>query len=107
MDSEKTNDNKVATVLAKIHKILNKEHFSISELILLYGNLGYGIGAAIAMIEGPGPTLQELKLEDKLNPTIDVGLMLQGLLITSWEEDFQTHPRLSKWAIENRKKKGK
>lgn len=106
MDSEKTNDNKVATTLAKIHKLLNKEHFTIPELLLLYGNLGYEIGASIAMIEGPGPSLQELQIEDKVNPTIDTALMLSGLLTTTWEQDFKDHPKLSKWANENRVKKG-
>jgi hypothetical protein len=106
MVPEKTDDNKVAATLAKIHRLLNREHFTIPELLLLYGNLGYEIGAAIAMIEGPGPSLQELQLEDKINPTIDCALMLQGLLVSTWEEDFRNHPKLSKWAMENRTKKG-
>ena len=107
MDSKTTDDNKVAATLAKIHKLLNKEHLTIPELILLYGNLGYQIGSAIAMIEGPGPSLQELQLEDKINPTVDCALMLQGMLVSSWEEDFRAKPKLSKWAMENRIKKGK
>lgn len=106
MVSEKTDDNKVTAILAKIHKLLNKEHLTIPELLLLYGNLGYEIGASMAMIEGPGPSLQELQLEDKINPTVDVALMLTGLLITTYEEDFRVKPKLSKWAMENRANKG-
>jgi hypothetical protein len=106
MVPEKTDDNKITATLIKIHKLLNKEHFTVPELLLLYGNLGYEIGASIAMIEGPGPSLQELQLEDKINPTVDVALMLTGLLITTYEEDFLSHPKLSKWAVQNRINKG-
>lgn len=106
MVPEKTDDNKVAATLVKIHKLLNKEHFTIPELLLFYSNLGYEIGASIAMIKGPGPSLQELQLEDKVNPTIDTALMLQSLLMNSWEEDFRNSPKLSKWAMKNRANKG-
>lgn len=101
------NEKKVEEVLKKIKKILNKHKLTIPELILTYGNLGYNLGASIAGIKGKGPGLEEVKQAYYADgPTVDVGLMLQGQLITSWVEDFLKHPKLSKFAnnTENQEK---
>jgi hypothetical protein len=102
-----TNDNKVGAILTKVMKLLNKNNMTIPELIMFYGNLGYHVGASIAGYQGTGPSLEELKKLYYSNPTVDVGLMLQGLLITSWEEDYIKKPILSEKAQENRKEKSK
>jgi len=86
--------DKVEKALNKILKALNQEQLTIPELIRLYGNLGYQIGTSIAGVKKQ-VSLEELKQLYYTNPTVDVGLMLQGLLITSWEEDFQQKPVLS------------
>lgn len=92
------NDDDIINVIEKIKKILNKNKLTIPELIVMYGNLGYHIGASIAGLETPGPTLEVLQKEYYTKPTVDVGLMLQGLLITDWVEDFLKHPQLSSLA---------
>ena len=101
----KTDDEKVSNTLQKIMKLLNKDRLTIPELILLYGNLGYHIGASIAGFKEDGPSLEELKKEYYSNPTIDVGFMLQALLIGSWEQDFIKQPKLSKFYYDNQKNK--
>ena len=105
MSEESTKDKKITDNLTKIMKILNKNKLTIPELILLYGNLGYHIGASIAGFKDQGPSLEELKKEYYTNPAIDVGFMLQGLLITSWERDFIKNPVLSKFYYDNQKNK--
>lgn len=104
--SDATNDKKVAKTVAAILKLINKSKLNIPELIILYGNMGYHIGASMAGLNrtGQGPGLEELKREYYSNPTIDVGLMLQGLIITEWEKDYLKSPKLSKFA-ENKTKK--
>lgn len=99
-----TNDEKISKTLIKVLKIINKNKLNIGELIMLYGNLGYHLGASIAGFttsNQPGPSLHEVKQAYYENPTVDTGLMLQGLLISSWEEDFLKKPALSRFAQEN------
>ena len=106
--TSRTNDKKVASTVDKLMKLINKQKLNIPELLVMYGNLGYHLGASIAGISGKGPSLEELKHENYSNPTVDVGLMLQGLLITTWEEDYIKHPQLSKYRGNiNQKGKGK
>lgn len=88
--------NKVEKVIKKLHQVFNKAGLTVPEILVAYGNLGYHLGAAIAGVSGPeGPNLQLLQREYYRNPTVDVALMLQGLTITSWEEDFRKLPKLS------------
>lgn len=94
-----TDDVKVAKIIDKVISLLNKNKLNIAELIVLYGNLGYHIGASIAGISTKqGPSLEELRKLYYSNPTIDVGLMLQGLIVTDWEKDFIKSPQLSSLA---------
>lgn len=93
-----TDDKKVTKVIEKIMKVINKEKLNIPELLVMYGNLGYFIGASMAGCGHNGPSLEELKDIYHKDPTVDTGLMMQGLLITSWEEDYISHPKLSKLA---------
>jgi len=93
--SKDINEEKVSAIIEKLHKILNKANLTIQEIILIYGNLGYHLGASMAGFQGVGPDVETLEKAYRLDPTIDVGLMLQGLLITSWEEDFIQKPQIS------------
>lgn len=105
-------DKKLDTALASplmqdVITRLNQEGMAIEDLIVFYGSLGYLIGASIAQFElnDTIPNLQELELHYRTQPTVDVGFMLQGLLISSWVEDFRKQPALSKFYWDNRKKK--
>jgi hypothetical protein len=87
---------RVIKVLAKVMKVINKHNMTITDLIVMYGNLGYHIGASIAGVDpNSGPTLTELEQAYYTNPTIDVSLMIQGLQTTEWEKDFVAKPKLS------------
>lgn len=105
--SDATDDKKVARTVESIMKILNKAKLNIPELIVLYGNMGYHIGASMAGLQsiGQGPGIEELKREYYSKPSVDLGLMLQGLLITEWEKDYLTHPQLSKYKQQSITKK--
>jgi hypothetical protein len=94
-------DKNVNTALNDILEILGKKGLSVQELLVLYGNLGYYIGASIAGFQDKGPSLEEIKREYYSNPTVDVGLMLQGMIITTWEKDYLDSPKLSRWHEEN------
>ena len=100
MSSKISNDTKIESTLLQIHKILNDAHLNIPELILVYGNLGYQLGAAIAGYRAgeKGPDVETLQRLHATNPTVDVNLMLQGLLVTEWEEMYIQHPSLSSLA---------
>lgn len=86
---------KVENVLNKIIKCVNTGKLSIREIIILYGNLGYHFGASIAGFKDKGPGIEDLKKAYYSSPTVDIGLMLQGLMITGWEEDFIKSPKIS------------
>jgi len=100
--SPQTDDKKVAKLIAKIMRLINKKKLSVAEMIVLYGNLGYHMGASMAGFKGTGPTLEVLKHEYYQNPTVDTGLMIQGLMITDWEKDFHENPKLSRLADKNK-----
>lgn len=101
----KVNEKKVEKVIEKLHKIINKSGLNVPEIVLTYGNLGYHLGASMAGFQYKGPDLETLKREYYLNPTVDVGLMIQGLMITGWEDGFKIKPELSRFAEINKKEK--
>lgn len=79
------NADKVSNIHSKILDLLQGENFTIGELIILYGNLGYSIGASAKGYEGIGPNEEELKklyYSDPKDPGI--ALMMQGYIITTW-----------------------
>ena len=101
-----TNDKKVAKLLSKILKLINKQKLNPAELLVFYGNLGYHIGASMAGFKNKGPSLEVLKREYyQHGPTVDVGLMIQGLTITDWEKDYLKSPKLSRLAKLNKENK--
>lgn len=101
--SNQVDDKKVAKVISKLFKTINRAKLSIPELLVLYGNLGYHLGASMAGCRDNGPSIQDLKRAYYENPTVDTGLMIQGLMITDWEHDFLKSPKLSQLAKENQK----
>ena len=95
-DKFKVDEKKVEKVLTKIQKILNRNKLNVPELLIAYGNLGYHIGAAMAQVQGEqGPSSEELQKAYYTNPTVDVALMIQGLIITGMAEDWEKKPQLS------------
>jgi len=97
------NEDRAAAALEKIKEAFNKEKLSVAEIIVVYGNLGYILGASIAGFKVEGPGIDELNHAYNLDPTIDLGLMIQGLLITSWVDDFLERPKLSSLAKKEEK----
>jgi len=98
MSKTTVDERKVEKTIEKLHKIINKAKLSVPEILIAYGNLGYHLGASLAGFQGKGPDTATLKRFYYANPTVDVGLMLQGLMITTWEQDYHTKPQLSNMA---------
>ena len=73
---------KISKVLKQLLKSIDNAGLSRDEAVLLYGNLGYSIGAAIADLTQNPPTLQELEISYLTNPSIGNFLMLTGLNVS-------------------------
>lgn len=84
-----TKDNiaieKITNCLSNILELIQNNRFKVGELILLYGNLGYSIGASI---EGEAKTIEELNKLYYTNPTVGIALMLNGAMVNSWFDDY-------------------
>jgi hypothetical protein len=105
MTKKQVRENKIEKAISEIKQVFNKHQLNIPEIILTYGNLGYHLGASIAGCETIGPSLEELQRTYYSSPTVDIGLMLQGLLITSWEQDFLKTPKISSIGNKYKRKK--
>jgi hypothetical protein len=88
---------KIEKVISKLHRVINRANLTIPEILITYGNLGYHLGASMAGFKNQGPDTATIEREYRLNPTVDTGLMLQGLEVTSWEGDFRKKPTLSRF----------
>lgn len=84
---EDEESDKASAALDEVLSVLKKHNLRIQELVLLYGNLGYSIGASIEGLS-EGLTLDELQKKYYENPTVGVTLMLQGILTTTWKDDY-------------------
>jgi molybdopterin converting factor small subunit len=88
-DDEELESSKTSKALDEILDVLRKHKLRLHDLVLLYGNLGYSIGASIENIkDDDGPTLDELQKKYYEKPTIGISLMLQGMLTTTWIDDI-------------------
>lgn len=87
---EEEEQEKASKALSDILLILKNAKLRTQDLVLLYGNLGYSIGASIEGYDpgAAGPTLDELQKSYYEKPTVGVSLMLQGILTTTWHEDL-------------------
>jgi hypothetical protein len=85
-------------LLAKILAQLDKASLNVPELLSLCGKLLYTIGASMSGFTKAGPSLEVLEREYYTNPCVDVALMIQGQLISTWIEDYTRNPKLSKLA---------
>lgn len=101
LEASSSRDGKTSALLEDTRQLINQYNLDVPQLIHFYGNLGYLIGASMAGYKEKGPSLEELKRQYYLNPTVDIAMMLQGLTITTWEEDYLTNPKLSRSKGEN------
>ena len=76
-----------STALDEILEVLKKHKLRVQDLILLYGNLGYSIGASIEGLSD-GLTTDELQKKYYENPTVGTTMMLQSVLVTTWRDDY-------------------
>jgi hypothetical protein len=88
--SKEFDTERVQKCLALIENILASTSLNVGELLLLYGNLGYKLGANLRralydkdFISEP-PNIEELNKLYYSNPAEDVALMITGLTVTSW-----------------------
>lgn len=84
-------------LIGQLVEIFNHVRPTIPQTLVVYGNLGYHLGASIAGYTSvdKGPNAEELKQAYYTSPTVDIGLMIQGLMITGWEEDFLKQRKIS------------
>jgi hypothetical protein len=95
--SKKTTTEKAVKQLIQV---INSYDFTISEIVYVFSQLGYAIGASIAGLTEETVDLPTLERQYYSNPTIDIALMLQSTLISTWIEDFKKHPVLFSKYIE-------
>jgi len=63
---------------------------TVGEIIISLSNLTYLLGASIGGFSEKGPSIEELKqLYYQESGRIDVALMLQGMTMTTWYEDWE------------------
>lgn len=85
--SNEEEDQKASEALDELINVLAKYKLRAQDLVIVYGNLGYSIGASMEGFEGDeGPGAEELQKIYYTKPTLGVAMMLQGMLITSWHE---------------------
>jgi hypothetical protein len=91
MGKEHIDSDKTSECLDRIITIIKEAKLNISELVILYSNLGYTLGASIEGFKDNGPSLENLNKMYYSNPTIGVALMLQSLLINSWSISIENN----------------
>ena len=92
----KTVDNpKAKAALDQLIEVMNNSDLNLQEQIHVLANLIMATGASLAGFSGEMPDMETLQHQDLLNPTIDVALMLQGMLMSRWADDLVTKPVLS------------
>lgn len=80
--------NKVDKLYSDIVKLFQKQKPTLKEIIVVYSNLGYTLGASIGGYKDKGPKFEELELLYATKPTIDVALMMQALTMSTWIDDL-------------------
>lgn len=82
--------DKASEALTEIVEVFKKYKLRAGEIAVVYGNLGYTLGASIAGYQGKGPgDVKELERLYYANPTLGIALMLQGMQTTIWYEDHK------------------
>lgn len=86
---------KVSDAHERIVTVLQEQKLTVGELLVLFGNLGYTLGASIAGYKEKGPSPEELEKlyyagSSNKKKHLGVALMLQGMTVTSWYEDWKS-----------------
>ncbi len=81
-------DERVAKCHEELVEVIRKYNLRVGELLILYGNLGYTLGASIEGYRDKGPGIDELNQRYYTNPTAGVSLMLTGMTVTSWYDQY-------------------
>ena len=83
------NPDRCSELLSELIKAFRERSPTVNEILVVYGNLGYSLGAAIEGHQDRGPNVQELQEKYYKNPTVGAALMLQGIEVTSWSKDYE------------------
>ena len=85
---EKANKKNLDKVYTKLVKIFQEAKLDVRDILTIYGNLGYTLGASIGGYQTKGPNIEELNHLYATNPTVDVALMIQSINTVLWAEDL-------------------
>mgnify|MGYP001403697655 CR=1 FL=1 len=91
-DPQKTlefNPDKCSEILGQLIETFKNRSPTVNEILVIYGNLGYSLGAAIEGYKDKGPSIKELQEKYYKNPTVGAALMLQGVEVTGWYKDYE------------------
>jgi len=84
-DPDKCNDLYTGLV-----EVFQENKPTVGEIIIAMGNLLYTLGASIEGYGEKGPGFEELKKLYYMNPSkIGLAMMMQGLTMTTWYEDWE------------------
>lgn len=82
--------DKAAALLEELIEVFQKHRPTVGESITVFSNLLYTIGASIGEFGEKGPGIKELeRLYYAESGRMDVALMLQGLTMSTWFEDWE------------------
>lgn len=81
---------KCEKIYEELVKVFQENKPTINEIILALSNLTYTLGASIEGYKKKGPSFEDLQKLFYSNPTIGIAIMLQGLTMGTWFEQYQT-----------------
>lgn len=90
--SQHFNNERCSKLYEELVQVFQKYQPTVGEILIAYGNLGYTLGASIGAKDSSseGPSIEELKQIYYAEPgRLDIALMLNGLMITTWLEDIE------------------
>jgi len=76
-------------------RVFQKHKLTVKEIVVVYGNLGYSLGASVEGYKefGPSPDEVQQKYYSGKN-SIGNALMMQGMLITTWSDQIDNNSSL-------------
>lgn len=80
--------SKANEVLGQCIEAFQGANLRTQDLVVVWGNLGYSLGASIEGFTESGPSLEELQQAYHQNPTIGIAMMLQGMMATLWSNQM-------------------
>jgi hypothetical protein len=81
---------KAATILEELIEVFQRHKPTVGEILTVSSNLLYTLGASIGEYGEKGPGFDELKkLYYEESGRMDVALMLQGMQMATWFEDWE------------------